>query len=159
MKTMKKTVVALLAVFIGSFIVNAQDLTKLPNEYKGYDAEKRAKELTDKMDEKLDLDDAQVDQIYEINLKYALQRDSIIKVGTDKAKTQEALKESWTNRQNEFKKVLNSTQAIQYEYIKEDVIAKAKQIDEENAATQKAAKEKAATEKSKTTKKKTTKKK
>jgi hypothetical protein len=159
MKTIKKTALALLTVFMGSLFVNAQDLTNLPKQYKSYDAEKRAKDLTDKMDEKLNLDDAQVDQIYNINLKYALERDSIVKIGADKATTQKALEQSWNKREGEFKKVLNSTQAIEYEYKKEEITAQAKQVEDNNAAADKAKKEKSSKEKPQKAKKKSAKKK
>ncbi|MBK7441572.1 MAG: hypothetical protein IPL12_05710 [Bacteroidetes bacterium] len=98
---------------IGVLSVKAQDNTH-PS------AEQRAKALTELMDNKLNLDDAQQGLVAELNLRYANKVDEI--AATDATKPEKVQKVSALNdaKEKELKTILSGPQYTKYVEMKED---------------------------------------
>ncbi len=142
-----KLTLSVLLVAIGGLLVGAnaqRDTTDLLKKLEQYPkAQQRAMIITNRMNEKLVLDDAQQDQLYKVNLKYAIRNDSIVRGGWPEVEMQKQLENAWVAREAEYKRILTADQYMEYEYIKADLRAKAE------AKAEKAQQEKAQQEKQK----------
>ena len=89
-------------------------------------AEERARQLTEKMKEKLGLTEEQVPAVTEINLRAATQIDTIIHSGGSRRERLEELRSVQQQRDKELEKVLTKEQWKQYVAIKDELKAEAK---------------------------------
>lgn len=105
--------IAIMVVGCLCFNVSAQQAQHTPEE--------RAKALTDEMKSKLTLNDSQYQKVYDINLKYAKQNESIVKGTGDKKAKDELIKKQLDAKKQEMKGVLSADQYKKYESMREEV--------------------------------------
>jgi len=93
--------------------ISAQDIAK-------DQAEERAKNMTEQMQKKLSLTDAQYQSVYTINLKYAKKNEQLKNSDENKMAKFRKFKSSQQDKSKELKTVLTKDQFAQYEeWIKE----------------------------------------
>jgi len=83
--------------------------------------EERAKNLTDQMQKKLSLTDAQYQSVYNINLKYAKENEQLKNNADSKLVKLKKLKSLQLNKSEELRVVLNKEQFGKYEEWMKDV--------------------------------------
>ncbi len=112
-----KTKVYVFMMLMGCFFLVAN----VTNAQQAKSAEDRAKAMTDKMKEKLTLDDNQYQKVYDVNLKYAKKADEIAAGSGDKKSKAESLKTQLEAKDKDMKGILTSDQYKKYEDIKHEL--------------------------------------
>ncbi|MGB4413869.1 MAG: hypothetical protein WBI53_03165 [Paludibacter sp.] len=100
--------------------ISAQDTAK-------DQAEERAKNMTEQMQKKLSLTDAQYQSVYTINLKYAKKNEQLKNSDENKMAKFRKFKSSQQDKSKELKTVLTKDQFAQYEEWIKEVQAELKQ--------------------------------
>lgn len=100
--------------------ISAQDIAK-------DQAEERAKNMTEQMQKKLSLTDAQYQSVYTINLKYAKKNEQLKNSDENKMAKFRKFKSSQQDKSKELKTVLTKDQFAQYEEWIKEVQAELKQ--------------------------------
>lgn len=100
--------------------ISAQDIAK-------DQAEERAKNMTEQMQKKLSLTDAQYQSVYTINLKYAKKNEQLKNSDENKMAKFRKFKSSQQDKSKELKTVLTKDQFTQYEEWIKEVQAELKQ--------------------------------
>ena len=117
-----------LSVFALMFLLIAQSsFAQGTGKLKGSSAEERANFQTEWMKEKLHLDSTQVQKVKDINLKYALKNEPIMKSSDGKLTKFRQLKANQTEKEAELKRVFSKEQFKQYEVIKDELQDKMKE--------------------------------
>ncbi len=116
-----KSKVCVVMMLAGCFFL----MTNAVNAQQMKSAEDRAKALTDKMKEKLSLDDSQYQKVYDVNLKYAKQNDELAVASGDKKAKAEKMKSQFEAKDKEMKGILNADQYKKYESIKQELKSEA----------------------------------
>lgn len=109
----KHAFVALAALFFLAGTAMAQDSLKT--------AEGRAKATSQKMKTKLNLSDDQYNKVYEINLKYAKQNETIMQGSEDRMEKFKTMRKQNEEKDKEFKAVLTKEQYEEYEKIQKEM--------------------------------------
>jgi hypothetical protein len=114
-----------LCAFLFSYAINAQTPKQNKGYFKNLTPEQRAKMLTDSMKVKLPLENNQYKSIYDINLKYAVKVEPILK-GTDNRITKfQKINAMQPDKEAEYKKLLTDTQFKKYMKLKDQLMKKA----------------------------------
>lgn len=117
-----------LAVFALLFLLISQStFAQGAGKLKGSSAEERANFQTEWMKEKLHLDSTQVQKVKDINLKYALKNEPIMKSSDGKLTKFRQLKANQTEKEAELKRVFSKEQFKQYEELKDELQEKMKE--------------------------------
>lgn len=118
MKTliMKIAMMATIVLTIGT--ANAQDVTM--EQVKSMTPEQIAEKQTETMKTKLQLTDEQVDDVYDINLKYASQVKSISASADSRSTKAMGLKEVGQNKKADMSTVLTDEQMEQFKQMQEE---------------------------------------
>lgn len=124
----RKKIKSLLTVFTLLFLlISNMSFAQNTGKLKGSTVEERANFQTEWMKEKLHLDSVQVQKIKDINLKYALKNEPIMKSSDGKLAKFRQLKANQNEKEAELKKVFSKEQFKQYEVIKEELQDKMKE--------------------------------
>lgn len=78
--------------------------------YQNMSVEERAQFQTNRMEKSLELDSAIIDQVYEVNLKYALQMDEERKSGASRYELMTKMEKMNNSRNKDFKKIFTKEQ-------------------------------------------------
>lgn len=109
----KHAFVALAALFFFAGTALAQDSLKT--------AEGRAKAISQKMKTKLNLSDDQYNKVYEINLKYGKQNETVMQGSGDRMTKFQTLRTQNEEKNKELKTVLTKEQYEEYEKIQKEM--------------------------------------
>ncbi len=117
-----------LAVFALLFLLISQStFAQGTGKLKGSSAEERANFQTEWMKEKLHLDANQIQKVKDINLKYALKNEPVMKSSDGKLAKFRQLKANQNDKEAELKQVFSKEQFKQYEELKDELQEKMKE--------------------------------
>lgn len=111
---------------LGSLIFLALFLLPVAHAQEGSTPEQRAKTLTEKMKTELTLTDSQYDKVYEVNLKYAVKNQEILKGSGNKLSKFKSLKSTNEDKSDEMKNLLTEEQYKKYEELQKEQRQEAK---------------------------------
>ncbi len=124
----RKNFKSLLTVFTLLFLlISKTSFAQNAGKLKGSTVEERASFQTEWMKEKLHLDSVQVQKVKDINLKYALKNEPIMKSSDGKLTKFRQLKANQTEKEAELKRVFSKEQFKQYEELKDELQEKMKE--------------------------------
>ncbi|MET0394391.1 MAG: hypothetical protein ABW019_14690 [Chitinophagaceae bacterium] len=115
----KSAFIALAVLFFFAGTASAQDSLKT--------TEGRARAISQKMKTELSLSDDQYNKVYEINLKYAQQNETIRKSSDDRMAKMQAIKAGNEAKNNELKAVLTKEQFEEYKKMQKELREEAKE--------------------------------
>ncbi|MEA5403960.1 hypothetical protein VB776_13610 [Arcicella sp. DC2W] len=127
MKNHKKINVVLTVFTLLFLLISKSSFAQGSGKLKGSTVEERASFQTEWMKEKLHLDSVQVQKVKDINLKYALKNEPIMKSSDGKLAKFRQLKANQNEKEAELKKVFSREQFKQYEVIKDELQDKMKE--------------------------------
>ncbi|MDR6194781.1 hypothetical protein [Siphonobacter sp. SORGH_AS_0500] len=117
MKNVSKIAAFLVVWVIGRGIGSAQDFAKLKNK----SPEEKAQWQTEWMKKELNLSEKQISQVQVINLKYALENDSMLKNEGSKIAKLRQWKTKQKEKEKELGKVFSKEQFKQYQAIQSEI--------------------------------------